>query len=150
IQGLAFGVDLPVAPVSTLAALAQQALPKPEGQTLYAALDARMGEVYWCEYTNVKGVLKAVSNECVTSPLKIKVQQEKMAIGIGHGWDTYGNELTQLVNAKELLLLPNALPRAREVAQLAVGVIDSGQAVSADNALPVYLRDNVAKKKAQQ
>lgn len=150
IQGLAFGVDLPVAPVSTLAALAQQALPKPEGQTLYAALDARMGEVYWCEYKNVKGVLNTVSNECVISPLKIKVQQEKMAIGIGHGWDTYGNELTQLVNAKELLLLPNALPRAREVAQLAVGVIDSGQAVSADNALPVYLRDNVAKKKAQQ
>jgi hypothetical protein len=54
------------------------------------------------------------------------------------------------VKSTELLVRPAALPRAREVAQLAVGLINSGQTVSAENALPVYLRDNVAKKKAQQ
>jgi len=150
IQGLAFAADLPVAPVSTLAALAHQALPQSEGKAVYAALDARMGEVYWCEYKNVNGVLEAVSDECVIAPLKIQVEQGAKAIGIGHGWDTYANELTQLVNANELLIMQDALPRAREIAQLAVDMVNSGQTVSADNALPVYLRDNVAKKKAQQ
>ena len=67
VQGLAFGADLPVAPVSTLAALAQQAAPQSEGQTIYAALDARMGEVYWCEYLNVNGVLQTVSCLLYTS-----------------------------------------------------------------------------------
>ncbi|MBV1875821.1 MAG: tRNA (adenosine(37)-N6)-threonylcarbamoyltransferase complex dimerization subunit type 1 TsaB [Cycloclasticus sp.] len=104
IQGLAFGVDLPVAPVSTLAALAQQALAQPEGQTVYAALDARMGEVYWCEYEHVNGALEAISNESVIAPLAIHVKQGKKAIGIGHGWRTYASELTQSVDANELLL----------------------------------------------
>ncbi|SHJ01970.1 tRNA (adenosine(37)-N6)-threonylcarbamoyltransferase complex dimerization subunit type 1 TsaB [Cycloclasticus pugetii] len=150
IQGLAFAAELPIAPVSTLTALAYQAGPPVEGQTVYAALDARMGEVYWCEYERIDGQLKAVSNESVIAPAALSVTHGKQAIGIGHGWGTYENELAQLVNASELLLLPNALPRAREVAQLAVGMVRDGQTVSADNALPVYLRDNVAKKKAQQ
>jgi hypothetical protein len=42
------------------------------------------------------------------------------------------------------------LPRAKEVALLAVQMVENKQTVSAENALPVYLRDNVAKKKAQQ
>jgi len=150
IQGLAFAVDLPVAPVSTLAALAEQALSQSVGKTVYAALDARMSEVYWCEYQNINGALSAVSDELVIAPQKIQAAQGKEAVGIGHGWDTYANELTQLVNANELLVMPDALPRAREIVQLAVEIVNSGQTVSADHALPVYLRDNVAKKKAQQ
>jgi tRNA threonylcarbamoyladenosine biosynthesis protein TsaB len=49
-----------------------------------------------------------------------------------------------------LRLLPDALPRAKEVVELAQEVVKQGKTVSAENALPVYLRDNVAKKKAQQ
>jgi len=150
IQGLAFATDLPVAPVSTLAALAQQALPLAEGETVYAALDARMGEVYWCEYELVNAALKQITDELVTAPLKIKTKEGKDAVGIGHGWDTYASELTALVNAQSLVLAADSLPRAREVAQLAVSFVNDGQTVSAEHALPVYLRDNVAKKKAQQ
>jgi len=150
IQGLAFGADLPVAPISTLAALAYQVLPQAEGKTIYAALDARMGEVYWCEYQVKGNTLKAVSDESVTSVDKISTETGKNAIGVGHGWDTYGDELRELVQASDLIVQPNALPRAKEVAALAVELIQNGQTVSAENALPVYLRDNVAKKKAQQ
>lgn len=150
VQGLAFGVDLPVAPVSTLAALAQQAAPQSEGQTIYAALDARMGEVYWCEYLNVNGVLQTVSDEVVIAPTGVRVEVGKQAIGIGHGWDTYEQELSEVVQAKSLTLQAARLPRAKEVAQLAIPMIANNQTVSAEHALPVYLRDNVAKKKAQQ
>lgn len=150
VQGLAFGADLPVAPVSTLAALAQQAAPQSEGQTIYAALDARMGEVYWCEYLNVNGVLQTVSDEVVIAPTRVRVDAGKQAIGIGHGWDTYEQELSEVVQAKSLTLQAARLPRAKEVAQLAIPMIANNQTVSAEHALPVYLRDNVAKKKAQQ
>ena len=83
IQGLAFAAELPIAPVSTLTALAYQAGPPVEGQTVYAALDARMGEVYWCEYERIDGQLKAVSNESVIAPAAFSVTQGKQAIGIG-------------------------------------------------------------------
>jgi tRNA threonylcarbamoyladenosine biosynthesis protein TsaB len=150
IQGLAYAANLPVAPVSTLTALAQQAINQKNGQTVYAALDARMGEVYWCEYVIQQGELCAVSDEAVIIPTSVKASLGKNAIGIGHGWATYERELTERVEAESLTLMPAILPRAKEVAELAVKMVEHDQTVSAEYALPVYLRDNVAKKKAQQ
>jgi len=150
IQGLAFAADLPVAAVSTLTALAQQAVSNDNPETIYAALDARMGEVYWCEYAQVNGVLKAVSDEAVIAPTAICVEQGKTAVAIGHGWVTYENELRDVVGAENLSVLADRLPAAKEVATLAVAMVENKQTVSAEYALPVYLRDNVAKKKAQQ
>jgi len=150
VQGLAFSADLPVAAVSTLSAVAQQVVAEAGDKTIYCALDARMGEVYWCEYKVLNGCLQAVSDEKVIAPNRLQVEPVTAAIGIGHGWDTYGEELSQIVQAGQLDLLPAALPRAREVVQLACNMVENGQLVSAENALPVYLRDNVAKKKAQQ
>ncbi len=150
IQGLALAADLPVAPVSTLAALAQQAVSQHPQQTIYAALDARMSEVYWCQYTVQDGVLVARGEESVIAPDAVRVEQGHDAIGIGHGWRTYTKELTEAVSAKNLTLWVDSLPRAKEVAQLAANIVLKGETVAAENALPVYLRDNVAKKKAQQ
>jgi len=150
IQGLAFSADLPVAAVSTLRAVAHQVVNEVEGTVIYAALDARMGEVYWCEYQLLNGCLQAISNEQVIAPDKLQVKPVDKAIGIGHGWDTYADELTQVVQSGQLRLLPNALPHASDVAKLAINMVERGQLVDAENALPVYLRDNVAKKKAQQ
>lgn len=150
IQGLAFAADLPVAPVSTLAALAQQAVIQHPQQTIYAALDARMGEVYWCQYVVQEGILLACSEEVVIPPDAVRVEQGHDAIGIGHGWRTYTKELAEAVSAEKLTLWVDSLPRAKEVAQLAVNIVLNGKTVAAENALPVYLRDNVAKKKAQQ
>lgn len=42
VQGLAFGADLPIVPVSTLAALAQNRLP----ELAFVATDARIGEIF--------------------------------------------------------------------------------------------------------
>ncbi len=150
VQGLAFSANLPVAAVSTLSAVAQQVVAEAEGKTIYCALDARMGEVYWCEYEVVGRHLHAVASEQVIAPQSLQVEPAIAAIGIGHGWDTYKNELSEIVQVGQLNILPKALPRAREVVQLARNMVEKGQLVSAENALPVYLRDNVAKKKAQQ
>jgi tRNA threonylcarbamoyl adenosine modification protein YeaZ len=45
-QGIAYGLDCPVLPVSTLAALAFQSFEEAAGEGVYACLDARMGEIY--------------------------------------------------------------------------------------------------------
>src|SRR5579872_2888616 len=50
IQGLAFAADLPVLPISTLAALAQGVYRQTQAQAVLSAIDARMQEVYWGVY----------------------------------------------------------------------------------------------------
>lgn len=47
VQGAAFGADLPVVPVSTLAALAQRRYREQGEKHLLPAYDARMDELYW-------------------------------------------------------------------------------------------------------
>lgn len=150
IQGLAFAADVPVVGVSTLMALAQQVENTGDVQTIYAAMDARMGEVYWCEYQSKDGVVKPTGDECVILPHQVSAIGRVNTVAIGHGWRTYSHELEKSLGAVPKLLIPDALPRAKEVALLAVNKVEKGETVSAENALPVYLRDNVAKKKEQQ
>jgi tRNA threonylcarbamoyl adenosine modification protein YeaZ len=50
-QGLALGAELPMIGVSTLATMAQGAWRKTGATRVLAAIDARMGEVYWAEYS---------------------------------------------------------------------------------------------------
>jgi len=61
VQGLAFAADLPVAPVASLDAIAASTLTHPliEGMDaglhhFSVAIDARMGEVYWANYSVMK------------------------------------------------------------------------------------------------
>src|SRR3954470_5848815 len=49
-QGLAFGAQIPLVPVSTLQAMALKCHEKTGATDIVAVLDARMGEVYWAQY----------------------------------------------------------------------------------------------------
>ncbi len=69
VQGLAFGADLPVLPVSTLAGLAQGQHRRQGARKCLAALDARMGEVYWGRYIlDNQGLMRLDGEEAVTTP----------------------------------------------------------------------------------
>ena len=77
VQGLAFASDLPVVPVSTLAAMAQGAAN--QSNTILSAIDARMGEIYWAIFTvGDDGLVKPQSDEQVTKPevLNIEIETE--------------------------------------------------------------------------
>jgi tRNA threonylcarbamoyladenosine biosynthesis protein TsaB len=47
VQGLAFALDKPVLPVSSLAAIARRAWREQGAEQVAVAIDARMDEVYW-------------------------------------------------------------------------------------------------------
>ena len=63
VQGLAFGADLPVVPVSTLAALAQGQ----DATRVLAAIDARMGQLYWGLCINSGNGMTLLQPECVSA-----------------------------------------------------------------------------------
>jgi tRNA threonylcarbamoyladenosine biosynthesis protein TsaB len=65
-QGLALGLDVPVLPISSLAALALDVAPSAPDAMLLACIDARMGEVYAATYRrSTDGLVQLLGDECV-------------------------------------------------------------------------------------
>ena len=149
-QGLAFGVDLPVLPISTLAALAQGAHIDLGLTRVLAALDARMNEVYWGVYQiNGAGVMELHGEEQVSVPDKVVLPLDGKWHGVGSGWKEHGAALRERCGALVQTVMPERLPRARDIALLGVTTLQRGLAVSAEQALPVYLRNKVAWAKSE-
>lgn len=151
VQGLAFGADLPVIAVSSLAALAQTAaqssdLELPATVNLLATIDARMDEIYWACYRLENGTLQSLGDERLTAPEQIPGQvlapAENLPVAaIGSGW-TYSERIPAANTVQ--VACATLLPRASAVAKLAGTEYQQGRVLSAEQALPVYLRDTVA------
>jgi len=146
-QGLAFGADVPVVPVSTLAALARGAYESSGKVNILAALDARMKEVYWGAYqfgADAHAVL--IGEERVCSPDAVPTPAGDDWLGAGSGWGSYANVLSARCALSETACLPDWQPHAADVARLAAIRYQAGEAIPPEQASPVYLRDNVANK----
>lgn len=140
-QGLAFAADLPVLPVSTLAALAQGALRELGAQQVAAAIDARMGEVYWGLYRAQDGVMVLEGEEGVFAPALVPMPPGGACTGFGSGWATYGAVLAARCAISEYQ--GERFPQAEDLLPLAAAAWRAGMAVEAAQAQPVYLRDKV-------
>jgi tRNA threonylcarbamoyladenosine biosynthesis protein TsaB len=140
VQGLAFGANLPVVPVSTLAALAQ----KQAHDLSFVAMDARIGEIFWGVYQkNADGFVELIGNEAVLPVSQIQFPN-KNAVGIGSGWRVYETELVEKTYGLISKIESDVLPHASAIAKLGVYGFEQGRAVAAELAQPVYLRDKVA------
>jgi tRNA threonylcarbamoyladenosine biosynthesis protein TsaB len=154
-QGLGFSLDKPVYPISTLEALAWQGiaiLDSDEDLIIMPALDARMQEIYVGAYQWGDNGCDPLGPEILCKPQAIldhfSFQPEKL-IAIGSGWDSYVDQLSALIN-QDIVFLPNAYPRADEVALIAkYQWLSGGKGQAAQDVLPIYLRDNVAQKSAK-
>ncbi len=147
-QGLAFGADLPVAPVSTLAAMAQEAFAETPDGFAFPCIDARMGEVYWGVYRRgAEGWAELAGAEAVAGAGTVVFPEEAAGCGIGSGWGTYEAVLRERLGGRVAGILPDRFPRAAWIARLGAEVFRQGGCVAAEDAQPVYLRDKVAKKK---
>jgi len=150
IQGLGFAGDLPVAGVSTLHALAQGAHRELGRSQVIAALDARMGEIYWGAYSGGDGELLApvVADQVSAAGNVGAVPEMDNWFGVGSGWAAYGEEMSTLLGSGLVGHDAARFPQALDVAILGADMHRRGEAGSAETALPVYLRDRVAEKPA--
>ncbi|MFN2361490.1 MAG: tRNA (adenosine(37)-N6)-threonylcarbamoyltransferase complex dimerization subunit type 1 TsaB [Marinobacter sp.] len=150
IQGLSYGLDVPVIPVSSLAAVAADAiacLSLSEGDGIAVAFDARMGELYWACFVCRAGQPERVGDEQVSAPESVGLASGITRwFGVGQGWalrDSFPTEVTDAMTKVDETLVP----RASRVAGLAALAFREGAGVSAEQAQPVYIRDEVAWKK---
>lgn len=144
-QGIAYGADLPVVPVSTLAAISQACLQKTSYETLFTAVDARMSEIYWAVYQrDVEGYAQLLGQEKVQPATAIDALQ-LTGYGIGSGWQCYEQALSARLGAQLIGFDADYLPHAAQIAVLGEVGVQRGQTVPVERAMPVYLRDKVAK-----
>lgn len=148
VQGLAFGADLPVVPVSSLHALAQGAWRESGHRRVLAACDARMGEVYWGAYeVDARGLMAVHTADCLSTPQAVPLPAGGGWLGAGQGWSAHARLLGERMGERLAATEPHRLARAADVAMLAKAAHAGGQSVSAGEALPVYLRNDVARKR---
>lgn len=147
VQGIAFAKDLPVIPISTLALLAQAAIDTTQKKNILPAIDARMNEVYWGGYTrDENGLAKRLGEERVLRTERIPMPSGSGWFGVGSAWKTYAKVLTEKLGDRLIGYNGDLLPHARFLVPLAADAFKKDKTVSAEQALPVYLRDKVAEK----
>ena len=145
VQGLAWGAEIPVVPVSSLAAVAQDAadITDSSAAAICIALDARMQEVYTANFRRGStGMVVADGAERVCVPGQVKAPGDAQFIVAGNGFERFG-ELGQLVSSSAECL-PDLKPRAETVCKLALDWLTYNEPIPAGMAQPVYVRNNVA------
>lgn len=152
VQGLAYGADLPVVPVSTLAAQAQAYLQsadvaadnKEESLQIVSTLDARMDEVYWGVYQSSGNGVEPIGGERLTAPEQVNTEQAERK----HRQSIIGSGLAYIPRIpcadQYATQFADSSPTAEAVAVLAQIEFNRGNYCQASQALPVYLRDEVA------
>jgi len=168
-QGLAFGVGVPVLPVDTLLAVAEEARyqqarhqevqhpshgaplrPPSSPYRVLALLDARMDEVYAAHYEFNSGSWSQYEGYNLIRP-------ENLASSLPDGlkadndleidWVMAGNAFAVYADRLPTSAVPRiqVLPTATAMLRLAPALLAAGYGVPADQALPTYIRDKVAK-----
>ena len=139
-QGLAFGANggagVPVLPINTLMAVAEQARLQQESGHITALLDARMDEMYVQRYTCSQGALTAMGECQLIRPEAL--MPEPGTLYAGNVFEVYRGRLPGGLNSV------TCLPTATALLRLAPQLAASGHCVPADQALPLYVRDKVA------
>jgi len=150
VQGLAWGAELGVVPVSSLAALAIGAIRQfgRDGEvTVLTAVDARMNEVFCAQFDiDRNGALSLHGKERVADPAIVERPCASRLIGAGCGFERYP-ELDLLSESFDAVY-PDLWPSAENVLSLAGKWLESNQAMAPHRAQPVYIRDDVADKPA--
>ena len=113
-QGLSFGANVPLLPINTLHAVAVQIHANTGEQQITAALDARMGEIYWQVFDFASEPLGSPVGE----PMLSKADSQSFVLG--------------------------TLPTAHALLGLAANMLAKDQQVRPADALPLYVRNKVA------
>ncbi|WP_374249314.1 tRNA (adenosine(37)-N6)-threonylcarbamoyltransferase complex dimerization subunit type 1 TsaB [Thermomonas sp.] len=145
-QGIALALDLPLVPVSTLAALAMRGA----GERCIAAIDARMGEVYLGRFARAGAGVRALSTEVVVRPELAELPDGDGWHGVGTGFGAADNALPARFGQRLAAVDAQALPHAADVAQLAALALAGGEGLAPERVEPAYLRNDVALTLAQQ
>lgn len=161
-QGLAFATHLPLAPVASLDAIAAGAIDHPLLQAMDAnkhqftvAIDARMGEVYWANYSVTNAGIASGDNAVLPERIGDIQLSKPEDVQIGKSQCMFGSALTQYPAYFEQLMPSSQLDgalgvSARGVLRCAQAMAANHQLVTVDQLEPLYVRNKVALTSAER
>lgn len=136
-QGLAFGAKVPLLPVDTLLAVADEARHAFGAQRVVAVLDARMDQLYAAHYDfATAGPFGGDPEPLLLTPEALEVPAGWALAG--NAFAAYGPRLASATARHEVL------PTAAAMLRLAPALLAAGRTVPAAQAWPLYVRDKVA------
>ena len=134
VQGIAFGAQLPVVPISCLAAIAQ----RQAHEKVIVAVKAKRAKIYWGQYIRDEfGLMKLDGAEHVGGFNELMIQCEHWH-GAGSGWDHYGSEILTANSQLSINWTPGQTPHAVEIAVLGAAKLDAGLGQDPCMAIPDY------------
>ena len=154
-QGLAYGAGRKVIPVGSLDALAHGVFYEASHEvshevphaTVLAAIDARMGQIYYGLYGNPEKKPRTLIGPALASPESLAVGDavgdEKTIVGAGSGWDCYAPVMLEALGGSVAKWLAGHHPEAATVSRMAAAA-GLKSAISPLALSAVYVRDNVA------
>lgn len=147
VQGLAFGANLPVVQVSTLAAMAQQVYAQTGANEILVLIDARMKEVYMGHFVIEEGIATHQAKELVLAPEDALVYLQGLPANTGlagTGFVTYSSLFNEALQA---FTLDVHYPNAKYMIPFAHQALITNTTITVDEINPVYVRDTVTWKK---
>lgn len=145
-QGLAYGLNIPAIPISTLQVIAQTAYEEHACETVLAGWDARMQEMYWGAYQlGDNGLMQRVTVDVMQAPHDV-CAPEGVWTACGNAWDVYREDLPKTFLKTVRDVLPDVYPKASAMLPIAKALLAKGDVVNAIEVEPVYLRKEVAHK----
>lgn len=151
-QGLAHGSNTRIAPVSSLAAVAAEALSDADATEVIVAQDAHMSEVYLGAFRRAADELpEPMIDERLHSQTPIDELDYEGAgarVAAGFGWQRYPALLA--ANEDRIGNMSSVLyPRARFLLPLGSLLVVRGKALAPQDVVPAYLRSKVAETPAR-
>ncbi len=144
-QALAFGFGRPVAGLSSLRALAWAAQRETGAETVLAAMDARMDEIYCAGFRFNGPDIDEFYAHDLLSPDDLRLEHD-VDVLVGSAFEAFAGRLQPVVS-RAGQCLPDRFPQASAIAAMAE-IMNESEYSDVSSLQPLYLRNNVAKKSA--
>lgn len=148
VQGIAFAIHCPVIPISSLQAIAQTAYQEYSAKQILVGWDARMDAIYWGAYRcDEQGYMRPIFGDRLNAPEEIVFTLSGDWIAVGNAWAHYDKRLSSSLLKQVKAIKSEIYPCAKAIAVLAASYYRKGRVLPAIKTEPIYLRNEVAKRK---
>ena len=144
VQGLGYGSGIPVVPVSSMACIAQSLMPPANPSLVFVGLTARLEEVYYGAYKFEEEIAVPVIPEGVADVSELPKLPFGDWFGCGNAMPELGIKIQAVTGVCFKSISSEAVPTISNLLSLGSFKFSRGESVSATQATPVYLREQVA------
>jgi len=144
VQGLGYGLGIPVVPVSSMACIAQSVIQVINPSLVFVGLTARLEEVYYGAYKFEEEIAIAVIPEGVVDVSDLPQLPVGEWFGCGNAMPRLGTKIQEVTGVSFKSISSEAVPTISNLLSLGSVKFRRGESVSALQATPVYLREQVA------